>query len=109
MSSKMPDYAPLNPFKPIVSYVSGRPMFWDSCSVLYNMVGGSHFTDEQLGYYDHINSSSFVDIMSANMENGMSFKAYHEAISKDPSILKGANAVAKLYYQRMADKAKQLS
>lgn len=109
MGKKMPDYAPLNPFKPVVSFVNGIPMFWDSCAVLYNMLGGVKFTEEHLDCYDHVNSSSFVDIMSDNMTDGAQFKEYHRQVSENPLLLKGANLASIKYYERMAEKAKQLN
>jgi hypothetical protein len=105
MAVKSPQYAPLNPFLPSVKFSMGRPIFYDTCSVLYNMLGGTNFTEEQFECYDHVNSSSFVKLMSENMEHGEEFKQHHERISRMPELLKGFWRQVEQYYQNMHNKA----
>lgn len=99
------EFAPLNPFIPRVQYVNKTPLFWDTCSCLFNMIGGSTFTEEQLDCYDHINSSSFGEIMYKAMEYGSELYSLHKAVAKDPSLLKGRWKNDEAYYYRMNQKA----
>ena len=105
MATVSPEYAPLNPYMPDVKFVSGAPSFWDSCSVLYNIVGGTPFVEEHLECYDHLNSASFLDIMANNMEKGFGFRQAHETISKYPQMLKGTWRHIINYYAEMQAKA----
>ena len=98
-------YSSVNPYMPDVKFVMGIPSFWDSCAVLFNMIGGDLFTEEHYECYDHINSSTFVDIMEQNMEAGKGFREYHDAVSADSSKLKGTWKLVLNYYQRMHDRA----
>jgi hypothetical protein len=108
MSIRSPDYAPLDMFMPCTKFAFGKPVFWDSCSVLYNSIGGTQFNQEQLDCYDHLNSASFIDIMSNNMENGKDFKNLHNTINRIPELLKNRWDETNMYYESMHKKALQI-
>lgn len=78
--AKMPsgEYCPVNPFMPRVMFHQGFPMFWDSCSTLFNMVGGSIFTENELDRYAHVNSTAFHDIMMERVEDKEALANQHQ-------------------------------
>jgi hypothetical protein len=108
MAVTSPKYAPLDVWMPSVKFANGKPLFWDSCSVLYNALGGTPFTEEQLECYDHLNSASFLGIMEKNMVNGKDFRQVHETVSRTPELLKGRWRETNEYYNLMHNKAIQM-
>lgn len=102
------EYCPLDPFTPSVKFVRGQPMFWDSTSVLYNIVGGTAFDSDVLECYDHVNSATFYDVMYERMEQKEMFALLHKMAKEDPTQLKGRHIGATAYYKVMAEKAKQM-
>jgi hypothetical protein len=110
------DYCPCEPFFPRVSFVEGKPKFWDSCSNLYNMlasIGHSpvldcihHFGPEQKSCYDHLNSASFYDCMVERLEGETKegFKLTHREWVKNPTP--GLWPLVDAYYKQKAIEAK---
>jgi len=95
------EYCPCDPFMPAVKFIDGKPYFWDSTSVLYNMVGASHFTPDHLKCYDHLNSASFRDVMVARMDDPTSFKLAHDEWVKDPNrLLRNLWPLVNSYYRQ---------
>ena len=108
MGIKEPEYAPLDMFMPSVKVAMNKLVFWDTCAVLYNAIGGTSFTVEHMDYYDHLNSAAFLNIMSNNMQNGSEFKNLHDTISRMPEMLKNRWIETTEYYDAMHCKALQL-
>jgi hypothetical protein len=100
------NYCPLDPFGPRVSYINHFPIFWDTCSTLYNMAGGQHFDAQMLSKYEHLNSASFYDIMLERLDNKKGFEALHSHYVKNPDLLKGYNLdIVRPYYRMKHDQA----
>jgi len=74
------EYCPCDPFMPSVKFIRGEPVFWDTCAVLYNMIGGEAFTPEHLACYEHLNSAGFVQTITDRMggKTGQDFRLFHE-------------------------------
>jgi len=99
------EYCPFDPYMPCVKAVRGKYMFWDSCANLYNMVGGTHFTETQLECYDHLNSAGFYDIMLSRVDDPTSFEHQHKVAKTNPESLRGFYKAVDNYYKRMNEKA----
>lgn len=94
------NYCPVDPYHPRVAFSNLRPFFYDTCSMLYNMVGGQSFTRDQLDHYEHLNSASFYDIMLERLENKVGFYALHKVFAKKPESLRGFSRLVDEYYQK---------
>lgn len=94
------NYCPVDPFHPRVIFTNRHPFFYDTCSTLYNMVGGKPFTRDQLDHYEHLNSASFYDVMEERMENKVGFYALHKVFAKKPESLRGFSRLVDGYYQK---------
>ncbi len=82
------EYSPCDPFMPETRFINGEPLFWDTCSNLYNMVGGFHFGQEHLACYEHLNSAGFVEKVAGLMggKTGEDFKMFHRLAPHDPEL-----------------------
>lgn len=94
-------YSPCNPFMPDVKFLNGRPMFWDTCANLYNMIPGTHFDDDVLLKYDHVPSSSFYDVMKDRVSTPKGFEWLHKTAVTNPTMLRNMWPGVNDYYQRM--------
>jgi hypothetical protein len=66
------EFCEYDPFKGRVMFESGRPIFWDNCSNLYQMLAYSgkrvkHFDQSNLQCYDHLNSASYHDLIISRL------------------------------------------
>lgn len=64
-----PFMPPANPFYPILIPLNGRLYFYDTCSVLYHMIGGTAFSDEQRDAYFHFNFGTIPDLTLPLLDN----------------------------------------
>jgi hypothetical protein len=85
------DYCPCDPFMGQVMFDEGKPVFWDCCANLYNMLqrvpaSVYHFGEKEKACYDHLNSASFYDVMSTRLEglNREGFIKAHTEWVKNP-------------------------
>jgi hypothetical protein len=85
------EYCPCDPFMGRVMFDEGKPLFWDCCANLYNMLqkvpkSVSHFGEEHKACYDHLNSASFYDVMRDRLEtkNREGFIMAHDKWVKNP-------------------------
>jgi hypothetical protein len=89
------EYCPCDPFMPAVRFEAGKPVFWDSCSNLYNMLFTSRdssekvfvFTKDHKSCYDHLNSASFYKEMAERLTglHREGFIAVHDRWVKNPA------------------------
>lgn len=99
-------YTPLSPYHPCVQFYGGYPMFWDCCSTMFHMIGGSCFTENELKRYAHVNSSAFQDVMMERVRDKKSFALQHEkARNKDVEWFRGFHKAEERYYMEMNQKA----
>jgi len=102
-------YSPVDPFMPSVKFHQGYPMFWDTCSTLFHMVGGSCFTVEHLKRYSHVNSSAFQEVMESRVDDIAAFKLQHQkAREKDFEWFKDFYMAEEKYYTSMHEKAHEM-
>lgn len=102
------EYSPCNPYMPVVVYNKGRPVFWDTCTVLYQMIGGSPFQEEHLNCYDHVNSTALCNTLMARIHGKDVLKCIHETAKTNPAMLKGLWKVVQKYEQKMNEMANNL-
>lgn len=102
------EYSPCDPYMPAVVYSNGKPIFYDTCAVLYHMIGGSSFDEKHLDCYDHINSASLYNTLVARIHGKDDLKAIHEMAKTDPSKLKGLYKVVRQYENQMHKLAQAL-
>lgn len=98
-------FCPCDPFKPDVKFFNGQAIFWDTCATLFNMLGGTPFGQEHLECYDHIFSSSFAHIIRQHVCDKEDYDHVYELARTEPEKLRGFNAVATEYYNRMHERA----
>lgn len=80
--------------------ITGQVQHWfhDTCSLLYHAIGGGLFMAEQLDCYSHLNCGTYSDI--ANDHVGTGLRAKHEAVFKNPELLRGAWRHQDAFYVR---------
>lgn len=93
------EYSPLDPYAPRTMFFNYRPYFWDTCAVLYQMLGGTHFNKEQEDAYTHFHSASFYDIMLERLENKKGFEYLHAEAYKNDALMREYNGCINDYYQ----------
>lgn len=75
-------FCPLNPFRPVVTFINGQAAFHDSASILFNMLSGESFDKDMLNKYEHIYSGSYA----SHIPNLVDF---HKKVYTNPSLAKG--------------------
>lgn len=98
-------YSPCDPFMPAVRFDNGKPLFWDSCSNLYQMLplwAVKNFDESHKACFDHLNSASFYDVMTERMPNPSGFKFAHDVLVHTPEKLKGIWSQVDEYYRAKA-------
>lgn len=70
--------------------------FHDTCSLLYQAVGGTPFTDSQLAAYDHLNGATWVDELEP-VYPGITFR--QQEIYQNPALAKGSNFAMQSFFQ----------
>jgi hypothetical protein len=101
-------YCPCEPFMPDVKFIEGQPYFWDSCAVLYNMLGDkrcTRLTPDHLDCFDHINSTSFYEVMCDRLQDSRGFRLAVNVMARCPETLKGLWTTVNSYYARKAIEA----
>lgn len=98
------EYIPYNPFMGSLQFINGEPIFWDTCSNLYNTIGGAHFGPEHLACYEHLNSSGFRDEMARRMggKTGEDFTTFHTVAANNMEFVRtfGWSLVGQYYIQK---------
>lgn len=98
-------YSPCCPFMPAVRFDNGKPLFWDSCANLYQMLplrAVKNFDDSHKACFDHLNSASFYDVMAERMPDPSGFKFAHDVLVHTPEKLKGIWNQVDEYYRAKA-------
>ncbi len=65
------------------------PHFYDTGSALYQAVGGTSFTNDQLDAYDHLFAGTFVDELAAVIDDA-DLLAAHQVAWENPGRIRGA-------------------
>jgi hypothetical protein len=69
--------------------------FYDTCSLLYQAVGGSAFSPAQLACYEHLHCATWVDLIEPTYP-GM--KSLHESFFERPDLARGLRDVQSKFY-----------
>lgn len=100
--SAFADYKNWLAIDPHYSYVSGRPVYWDVCAEMYNLIGGTHFPFSLLDCYDHVNSASFYPSMRKVFANKplelAGFDHVHHIAAHNTGGLKGLYREIQQFY-----------
>lgn len=103
------DYCPCDPWHPDVKFNYGRPVFWDTCSNLFHMLGANKcraFDAHELSCFDHLNCASFYSQMVERMENPSGMIVAHKQWVRNPkAFLKNLWPIVNKYYDEMAARA----
>lgn len=85
------DFAPFNPYRPQLVVTEGVPVFHDTCSQLYHVLGGTGFNTAQLDAYTHIFCGSSEDFAQRFLPEATfaSMAEVHRLALEDPSALRG--------------------
>ncbi len=75
--------------------------FYDTCSMLYQAVGGQPFTRTQLNCYDHLFCGTISDIVGPHLNDG-GMQARHQDYFKDPTSMRGIWKKQDEYYRAKA-------
>lgn len=95
-SQPMADYRGFDAVGPRLIYINRERFFYDTCSALYQAIGGDFFRKEHLDCYDHLNSSSFYH--HVHFENDKAFREIHRIAKNDPTKLRGLHKEIIKYY-----------
>lgn len=79
----------VNLFYPMVFPFHERPYFYDTLGCLYHAIGGTAFTDQQLGAYFHFNFGSCSDIVLPRLTGGSKLGEFRETVRKNPELGRG--------------------
>jgi len=102
------EHCPLDIFNPCIKVVDGKPKFWDTTCVAYQLLGGFKFGPEHLDCYDHLNSASCREVMLQRLapHRGQALEYAHTVGYKDAALLKRELWAAQNSYY--SEKSKQL-
>jgi hypothetical protein len=85
----------LNRFTPLADYINplllplnGKMVFWDTCAMLHEAIGGTPHTEAQLDCYSHLHNGTISD-MVAPCYPELSMRQAHAAVMENPSLSKG--------------------
>jgi hypothetical protein len=79
-----------------------KTYFNDTCSMLYQAIGGQAFTDEQNDVFDHLNFGTLSDLVDPCYGPREAIRQQHFAVFDQPHILKGAWRTDAEFYRRNA-------
>jgi hypothetical protein len=89
----------VNPIYPLVVPFKGKRYFYDTCSLLFHAVGGTAFTDAQLGQYFHANFGCIESLVLCRLPDADKMKAVRDAVLKNPALGHGAWRSQMAYFQ----------
>jgi hypothetical protein len=83
----IPKFCPFDPFAPVTVFNDGTPIFYDSCAVLYQAIGGEKLGPDMLKRFEHCFSGSYAtgewaDRIKAAYENPESARGVREIMAK---------------------------
>jgi hypothetical protein len=97
-------YLPMDLISPDVSWIKGKPVFYDTCAKLYQALGHTMtcFNHAELSCYDHLNSSSFLEVMKQCLDpdDVPNFLTLQEAASINPGGARGLYKNIQAYYKK---------
>jgi hypothetical protein len=98
-------YLPSNPFAPEVLYINNKRVFYDTCAKLFQQIGDARvFGEDILNRYDHLNSSSFLEVMKQCLPepDQTNFLTLQQKASENPLGAKGLYKSIQKYYNSRA-------
>lgn len=75
--------------------------FFDTCSLLYQAIGGRAFTENELDRYDHLHFGTLRDLVAPHYPE-QRFDEVHEAVFTKPELLRGAWKLDERFYEANA-------
>lgn len=58
-----PQFCPFDPFAPVTTFSHRRPIFYDSCAILYQAIGGDSFDGAMLDKFQHLYGGSYAHLL----------------------------------------------
>lgn len=77
------------------------PYFSDTCSLLYNAIGGYRFTEDHLNRYDHVGSATLSDLVAPCYPE-YRMRETHFAIFENPQLARGSWKIQDEFYAKHA-------
>lgn len=84
---------------PLCLPFKGKTYFHDTCSVLYNAIGGQPFTEKHLECYDHMNFGTLDHLVLPRLKDGAAMASLRQKVWDQPSLAKGAWREQDEYYE----------
>lgn len=88
----------VNLFYPLCLPSEGRGVFYDTCSLLYQAIGGTEFTDAQKDAYSHLHFGTIGDLVLPRLKNGHEMGAARKTILENPEYGRGLWRAQEDYY-----------
>lgn len=92
-------------FNPIINLIHPIQMpsihggvFYDTCALLYQAIGGQPFTEQQLDTFDHLNAGTWVNELDARWP-GLNLQQAHKQVYQNPMLAKGAWKLQNRWYE----------
>lgn len=90
-------FTPYNVFNPVVVTQKGSHIFYDTCSILFNLISGEAFGSDVLECYDHLLAGSFYkDVVK---ELGVPSNTWEGAFA-NPSSIKGIYKQQRIHWYK---------
>jgi hypothetical protein len=86
-------------FKAVVIPTANGTRFYDTCSLLFNSIGGKQFCSDTLLTYSHIHAGTWSDIVEKSMPG---FQDMHRKLLSDPKLLRASRAMQNEFYEQHA-------
>ncbi len=87
---------------PLCVPVKGKTYFYDTCSMLFNAIGGEAFDDKHLECYDHMNFGTLDHLVLPRLKDGAAMGSARQLAWDQPSRFKGAWRHQEKYYAERA-------
>lgn len=89
---------------PIIIPLNGRLYFHDTCSLLYHLIGGQPFTDDQKEAYFHFNFGTIPDLVLPRLANGKEMLEARKQVLENPQLGRGMWRAQEAYYAQRPPK-----
>lgn len=91
-------------FNPVINLVypvqipyKNENVFYDTCALLYQAIGGQEFTGYQLECYDHLNAGTWVDELDKAYPE-LKLPEFHKSVYKNPELARGIRHMQNAFY-----------
>ena len=87
----------INLFYPVQIPSKNQSVFYDTCALLYQAIGGQEFTAHHLDCYDHLNAGTWVDELDKAYPE-LKLPQFHKSVYKNPELARGIRHMQNAFY-----------